>query len=181
MTSEPADNELVLGCLGGDEHAFEVLLLRYQGPVYNAVLRMVRRPEEAGDLTQTAFLKAYERLSSFDSGQKFFSWLYRIAINEAINHLKRRGKLEPLDGEWASTARNPEDALVESDLAVHVQDALMSIATDYRAVLVLRHFEDLSYDEIGIVLGIPEKTVKSRLFTARQLLREQLSARGVLR
>jgi RNA polymerase sigma-70 factor (ECF subfamily) len=142
---------------------------------------MVRRPEEAGDLTQTAFLKAYERLSSFDSGQKFFSWLYRIAINEAINHLKRRGKLEPLDGEWASASRNPEDALVESDLAVHVQDALMTIATDYRAVLVLRHFEDLSYDEIGTVLGIPEKTVKSRLFTARQLLRERLSARGILR
>jgi RNA polymerase sigma-70 factor (ECF subfamily) len=181
MTSEPDDNELVLGCLGGDEHAFEILLVRYQGPVFNAVLRMVRDRDDAGDLTQTTFLKAYQRLSTFDSGQKFFSWLYRIAINEAINHLKRRGRVEPLAGEWASNASTPEAVLVANDLSVHVQDALMSISSDYRAVLVLRHFEDCSYDEIAQIVGVPEKTVKSRLFTARRLLKEQLEARGILR
>jgi len=181
MTNEPDDNELVRECLGGDQHAFEILLLRYQGPVFNAVLRMVRQRDEAGDLTQTTFLKAYESLARYDSGQKFFSWLYRIAINESINHLKRRGRLEPLEGDWASRSNSPEAAAVTSDISVHVQDALMSLPTDYRAVLVLRHFEDCSYDEIAQIVGVPEKTVKSRLFTARQMLRERLEARGILR
>jgi RNA polymerase sigma-70 factor (ECF subfamily) len=180
MTSEPDDNELVQRCRGGDEHAFEVLLLRYQGPVFNAVLRMVRNRDEASDLTQTAFLKAYEQIESFDSRHKFFSWLYRIAINEAINHVKRRGRLEPLDGEWASEARDPEASLVGSDLSRHVQDALMSISSDYRAVLILRHFEGCSYDEIAAIVGVPEKTVKSRLFSGRRQLRELLEARGIL-
>ena len=180
MTSEPGDNELVRECLGGDEHSFEILLLRYQGPVYNAVLRMVRNRDEASDLTQTAFLKAYEQLANFDSRHKFFSWLYRIAINEAINHVKRRGRLEPLDGEWASTAPNPEEALVAADLSLHVQDALMQISSDYRAVLVLRHFEGCSYDEIAKIVGVPEKTIKSRLFSARRQLKELLEARGIL-
>jgi len=181
MTSEPGDNELVRECLGGDEHAFEILLLRYQGPVFNAVLRMVRHRDEATDLTQTAFLKAYEQLRHFDSQHKFFSWLYRIAINVAINHLKRHRRLEPLADEWASPARSPEDALVESDLSVHVQDALMSLPYDYRAVLVLRHFEGCSYDEMARIVGVPEKTVKSRLFSARRQLKELLEARGILR
>ena len=179
--SEPDDTELVRGCLGGDEHAFEILLLRYQGPVFNAVLRMVRDRDEASDLTQTAFLKAYEQLARFDSRHKFFSWIYRIAINEAFNHIKRRGRLLPLDGEWASAERNPEDLLVGSDLGVHVQDALMSLSADYRAVLILRHFEDCSYDEIASIVGVPEKTVKSRLFSARRQLKERLESRGILR
>ncbi len=180
MTSEPDDNELVRGCLDGDERAFEILLLRYQGAVFNAVLRMVRQREEAADLTQTAFLKAYEQLKSFDPTHKFFSWLYRIAINEAINSLKRRGRLEPLDGEWAGSDRSPEDALLGADLSRHVQEALMRLSSDYRAVLILRHFEGCSYEEIAQIVGVPEKTVKSRLFSARQQLKELLEARGVL-
>jgi RNA polymerase sigma-70 factor (ECF subfamily) len=170
-----------LECLSGDEHAFEVLLLRYQRPVFNAVWRMVRDRDEATDLTQTVFLKAYEQLGKFDAEHKFFSWLYRIAINEAINHVKRQRHLEPLAGDWASGARSPEDTLVGSDLSDHVQDALMSLPFDYRAVLVLRHFEGCSYDEVAGILGVPEKTVKSRLFSARQRLKELLEARGLLR
>jgi RNA polymerase sigma-70 factor (ECF subfamily) len=181
MTSEPGDNELVRECLGGDEHAFETLLLRYQGPVYNAVLRMVRNRDEANDLTQTAFLKAYEQLAKFDSRHKFFSWLYRIAINEAINYVKRERRLEPFAGEWVSGTRNPEDALVQSDLSLHVQDALMSLSYDYRAVIVLRHFEGCSYEEMASIVGVAEKTVKSRLFSARRQLKELLEARGILR
>ena len=181
MTNEPDENELVLGCIDGDDHAFEILLLRYQRQVFNAVLRMVRNRDEASDLTQTTFLKAYEQLGSFDSRHKFFSWLYRIAINESINHLRRRGRLEPLEGEWASAARSPEDSAVGSDLSVHVQDALMSLSPDYRAVLVFRHFEDCSYEEIASIVGVPTKTVKSRLFSARRQLKELLEARGILR
>ncbi len=179
MTSEPDDNELVRGCIDGDERAFEILLLRYQAPVFNAVLRMVRQREEAADLTQTAFVKAYEQLRHFDPAHKFFSWLYRIAINEAINHLKRRGKLEPLEGDWTSAGRSPEEALVGADLSRHVQEALMRVSSDHRAVLVLRHFEGCSYDEIAQILGVPEKTVKSRLFSARQQLKDLLEAEGI--
>ena len=181
MTSEPEDNDLVLECLGGDQHAFEILLVRYQGPVFNAVLRMVRDRDDASDLTQTTFVKAYERLKSFDPGHKFFSWLYRIAINEALNHLRQGGRFEPLADDRASSARTPEDALVDSDLTARVQEALMSISFDYRAVLVLRHFEGCSYDEIAKIVGVPEKTVKSRLFGARRALRDTLEARGLLR
>jgi len=181
MTSEPDDNQLVRECLGGDEHAFETLLLRYQRPVFNAVLRMVRDRDEASDLTQTAFLKAFEQLASFNSGNKFFSWLYRIAVNETINHVKRRRRLEPLVGEWASGARSPEAALVGTDLSRHVQDALMSLPFDARAVIVLRHFEGCAYDEIAVIVGISEKTVKSRLFSARRQLKELLEAKGILR
>ena len=181
MTNEPGENELVRECLGGDEHAFEVLLRRFQGPVFNAVLRMVRDRDEAADLTQNAFLKAYEQLSTFDPRHKFFSWLYRIAVNEALNHIKRRRRLEPLDGDWASANRNPEAELVGSDLSVHVQDALMTLSTEYRTVLVLRHFEGCSYDEIASIVGVQEKTVKSRLFSARTQLKERLESRGILR
>jgi len=181
MTSEPGDNELVRECIGGNEHAFETLLLRYQRPVFNAVLRMVRDRDEASDLTQTAFLKAYEQLGSFDSRHKFFSWLYRIAVNEAINHVKRHRRLEPLATDWASRAPNPEAVLVGSDLSHHVQEALMSLPYDSRAVLVLRHFEGCSYDEIAAIVGVAEKTVKSRLFSARRQLKELLEARGILR
>jgi len=181
MTNEPGENELVRECLGGDEHAFEILLQRFQGPVFNAVLRMVRDREEAADLTQTAFLKAYEQLKSFDPRHKFFSWLYRIAVNEALNCIKRRSRVEPLEGDWASAARSPEESLVGADLSAHVQEALMSLSVDYRTVLVLRHFEGCAYDEIAEIVGVPEKTVKSRLFSARSQLRERLESRGILR
>ena len=181
MTNEPGEKKLVRECLGGDENAFEVLLRRFQGPVFNAVLRMVRDRDDAADLTQNAFLKAYEQLSSFDPRHKFFSWLYRIAINETLNHIKRRRRLEPLEGDWASATRNPEAELVGSDLSVHVQDALMTLSAEYRMVLVLRHFEGCSYDEIASIVGVPEKTVKSRLFSARTQLKKRLESRGILR
>jgi RNA polymerase sigma-70 factor, ECF subfamily len=180
MTNELDDNALVQGCLGGDEHAFEILVVRYQGPIYNAVLRMVRDRDDASDLTQNAFLKAYQQLSRFDPQYKFFSWLYRIAVNESLNFIKRSGRQEPLDGDGIAEAADPERSLVSAEIGRHVQDALMKVAPDYRAVLVLRHFHDCSYEDMAAILGIPEKTVKSRLFSARRQLKELLEAKGML-
>lgn len=180
MTNEPDDLTLVQGCLDGDDQAFGVLVQRYQGPVFNAILRMVRDRDDATDLTQTAFLKAHRELRRFDGRYKFFSWIYRIAINETLNHIKRRGREEPLEGDWASDARDPEMALAGSEISRLVQDALMRISPDSRAVVILRHFHDCSYEEMGVVLGIPEKTVKSRLFSARKQLRELLEAKGLM-
>jgi RNA polymerase sigma factor (sigma-70 family) len=105
MTNEPDDNALVEGCLGGDEHAFEILVTRYQGPIYNAVLRMVRDRDDASDLTQNAFLKAFQQLSRFDPQYKFFSWLYRIAINESLNFVKRSSRQEPLESDGVASDR----------------------------------------------------------------------------
>jgi RNA polymerase sigma-70 factor (ECF subfamily) len=141
---------------------------------------MVRDRDDATDLTQTAFLKAHRELARFDERHKFFSWLYRIAINEALNHLKRNRRQEPLDGDFASDDRDPERTLVGIETSQLVQDALMRVGPDSRAVLVLRHFHDCSYEEMALVLGIPEKTVKSRLFSARRQLRELLEAKGLL-
>lgn len=180
MANEQDDIRLVQGCLGGDEHAFEILVLRYQGPIFNAVLRMVHDRDDASDLTQNAFLKAYQQLASFDSQFKFFSWLYRIAINETLNHVKRRGRQEPLEGDQASADRDPEQAFLGADASRHVQDALMRIPAESRAVLVLRHFHECSYEDMATILGIPEKTVKSRLFSARRQLKERLEAKGLL-
>jgi RNA polymerase sigma-70 factor (ECF subfamily) len=166
--------------LGGDEHAFEILVTRYQGPIYNAVLRMVRDRDDASDLTQNAFLKAFQQLSRFDPQYKFFSWLYRIAINESLNFVKRSGRQEPLESDGIASDPDPERIVVSAEVGRHVQDALMKIAPDYRAVIVLRHFHDCAYDEMAAILGIPEKTVKSRLFSARRQLRELLEAKGML-
>jgi RNA polymerase sigma-70 factor (ECF subfamily) len=180
MTNETDDAQLVEDCRGGDERAFEVLVRRYEGPVFNAVLRLVRRQEDARDLTQTVFLKVFQQLDAYDPRFKFYSWLYRIAINESLNHLKRAGRYEPLVGDRASGDLDPEGALAGIEVSRHVQEALMRIRADHRVVLVLRHFLDCSYEDIAIAVGVPEKTVKSRLYSARQELKELLQARGVL-
>jgi len=180
MTNETDDPQLVHDCQEGDERAFEVLVRRYEGPVFNAVLRLVRRHEDAKDLTQTVFLKVYQQLNTYDPRFKFYSWLYRIAINESLNHLKRAGRYEPLEGDRASGALDPEGALAGVELGRHVQVALMHVKADHRVVLVLRHFLDCSYEDIASTLGVPEKTVKSRLYSARQELKDLLQARGVM-
>jgi RNA polymerase sigma-70 factor (ECF subfamily) len=175
------DAELVLRCRRGDDRGFEVLVRRYQGPVHHVVLRMVRDPEEARDLVQTVFLKVFEHLDGYRPDQRFYSWMYRIAIHEALNHLRRRGRMQPMEGEAASERPSPERLALEADLSRMVQEALMTLPEHERAVLVLRHFADLSYQEISEAVGVPEKTVKSRLFSARQRLRERLERRGVVR
>lgn len=154
---------------------------RYERPIFNTILRMVRHRDDAQDLTQTVFVKAYEQLSSYDPRFKFYSWIYRIAVNESINHLRGRGRYEPLDGEWPSDRVGPEDALAAAELGRGVQDAMMTLSPDHRAAIVLKHFVGCSYQDIAEILGIREKVVKSRLFTARRILRDVLVARGIVR
>jgi RNA polymerase sigma-70 factor (ECF subfamily) len=175
------DAQLVRRCREGDDRGFEILVRRYQGPVYHVALRMVRDPEEARDLAQTVFLKIYQHLDGYDPAQRFYSWMYRIAIHEALNHLRRHGRTEPMDGDTASPRPDPERLALEADVSRVVQEALMTLPAHERAVVVLRHFAELSYQEIAEAVGVPEKTVKSRLFTGRQRLRERLERRGVVR
>ena len=177
--NEDSDGILVQRCRGGDRRAFGDLVDRYQKLVFNASLRMLRNPEDARDVTQTVFLKVFEHLADYDPKYRFYSWIYRIALNESINTLERRHRHEPIAGDEVDERRGAEDEVSSQQTGLRVQRALMTIKPEYRAVIVLKHFLDLNYEDIGQVLGLPEKTVKSRLFTARQLLKDALQASGM--
>lgn len=158
----------------GDREAFTELVIRYQRPVYNAAFWLLRKPEDASDVAQTVFLKVAERLDEYDSRHRFFSWIYRIAVNESLNVLRRNGHEEELDEDIDipdADSANPEARLDAKEQAERVRRALLQVSTTDRTVLTLRHFGELSYEEIGQVLEIDEKTVKSRLFDARQRMR----------
>lgn len=176
--NEPDDTTLMEQCTQGDRQAFETLLVRYEKPIYNAAYRMLHSRDDARDVTQTVFLKVYENLGSYDPKYRFFSWIYRIALNESINVIKKASRLEPLDTDTVSNTQGPEQQASSDQMSDGVQTALMAIKSDYRAVVVLKHFLGCSYTEISDILEVPEKTVKSRLYTARQLLKEQLERDG---
>jgi RNA polymerase sigma-70 factor (ECF subfamily) len=164
------DTALVRKTTGGDQGAFGLLVRRYEKALFNLAFRMTGNREDAKDITQAAFVKAYENLESFNTGQRFFSWLYRIAINESLNWVKNSGRQEGLSTELPSDEDDPETAFRRRRTREAVQQALLRLSPDQRMVILLRHFNDLSYEDIGNVLGIPVKTVKSRLYSARQVL-----------
>jgi len=173
------EEALVQRSLDGDQGAFGELIGAYQHVLYNVALRMTNDPEDARDVTQTTFLKAWRRLSTFDRRHKFFSWIYRIMLNETLNLLERRRPQEPLSEVLISGAESPEERCHSTQVCEIVQSALMLLPADQRQVIVLRHFQQLSYREMSGLLRIPEKTVKSRLYSARQCLGRTLRARGV--
>jgi len=159
----------------GDREAFEALLVEYERPVFNAAFRMLNNRDDARDVTQTVFLKVFENFAQFDPSRRFFSWIYRITLNESINWLGKENRLEPLLYETADEGKGPDEELESARLSSKVQAALMSIGTDYRSVVILKHFLGCSYVEISDILDVPEKTVKSRLYTARQQLKDALT------
>jgi RNA polymerase sigma-70 factor (ECF subfamily) len=173
-----ADQALVERCKRGDWSAFTELVVRYQRPIYNAAFWMLRRTEDAKDITQTVFLKVAERLDEYDPKFKFFSWIYRIAVNESLNMLRRSGREEPLDDEVELPGRDdddPERHANDAEVSRRIESALMRMSMNDRMVLTLRHFSECSYQEIAEILNLDEKTVKSRLFEARQRLRDLLA------
>lgn len=175
---EDDDQTLVGRCRDGDRRAFEQLVVRYQRPVFNAALRLLHDPEEARDVAQTTFLKAFEHLEGYNPAFKFYSWIYRIAVNEALDALGSRKSFEPISEEQADEAAGPEQQVEGEQVSQAIETALMEIKPEFRAVIVLRHFMHLSYQDMSEVLELPEKTVKSRLYSARQLLRDQLLRHG---
>jgi len=173
------DAELVRACCDGDGDAFAALVDRYQRPVYNAALRMLGDADDARDVAQTVFLKVYEKIADYDPKYRFYSWIYRIALNESINALKRRRQFIPIDEALEAGQPGPEQTLNDEQFARSIQAGVMMLKEDYRTVIVLKHFLDMSYQEMSQILDLPEKTVKSRLFSARQLLRDALRRGGV--
>lgn len=178
-TSDSTDGECVRRCLDGETEAFDDIVRRYQKPVFNAIYHMVNDYEDTRELSQSAFMKAFMHLKSFDQRRPFFSWLYRIAINEAINFLSARRIVEPIAADLASRAAGPEEQMEAKEIGAHLEAAMATLQPDYRAAVVLRHSLGLSYDQAAEIAGIPVKTFKSRLYSARQLLRLQLAAKGL--
>lgn len=173
--SKTDDTKLIERCRSGDREAFEALLMEYEKPVFNAAYRMLNSRDDAQDVTQTVFLKVFENFDKYDPSRRFFSWIYRITLNESINWLGKTNRLQPLAAEATDEGKRPDEQLDTDQTTTSVQAALMTIKSDYRSVVILKHFLGCSYAEISQVLEIPEKKVKSRLYTARQQLKDALT------
>jgi len=174
------DGDCVARCLSGDQEAFEPLVSRYERVLFRVAFRLTGEYEDARDVTQNAFVKAFEQLHRYDGKRKFFSWLYRIAVNECLNLRRSRRPQQALqDGfEGADTHRGPFEAFAQVEARSRIDRAMAQLSLEYREVIALRHFADLSYEEMADAIGVPEKTVKSRLFSARQKLAGLLGIAG---
>jgi RNA polymerase sigma-70 factor (ECF subfamily) len=158
----------------------DALVRQFERPVFNAAYRMLGNADEAADVTQTAFLKVFENIQRFDPNFRLFSWIYRIAVNEAINQLNRRKRFAPYVEAQCEDLDESQDTVSISQLRSEVQAVLMELQPDHRAVIVLRYFTECSYHQIAEILELPEKTIKSRLFTARQHVKCRLKQHGIL-
>ena len=177
---------LVEQCRRGDEQAFARLVSLHEGMVYGLAVRMLGHPEEARDLAQEVFLQVFRSLGRFEGRSSLKTWIYRIVVNQCRNrrrwwHRRRRERscaLDELSGadeaRLGSGAASPFDELARRERARRVQEALLRLSFDHRAVLLLREVEGLSGEEIAASLGVSEGTVKSRLARAREALRRQL-------
>ena len=155
-----------------------MLVARYEKPIFNTAYRMVSDSDDAADVTQNAFVKAFEKIDTYNPAYKFFNWLYRITVNEALNHINRQKRNREFDYDTPSNLPTPEENYALAEMSSLLQRALMAMNLEHRVVIVLKHLLFLSYREIAEILQISEKTVKSRLFTARQILKKQLAKQG---
>jgi RNA polymerase sigma-70 factor (ECF subfamily) len=173
------DHDLIERCRQGDMKAFEVIVDTYQKPVFNAAYRITGSRDDAADITQSVFLKLLQNLNSYNPAHKLFSWLYRIAVNESLNFVRKAKRSVPLDHVRVQSGDHPAHQAELAERKDVLQKALGRLKPEHRAVLVLKHLQGFSYEEIAGALDIPEKLVKSRLFSARQMLRRELTALGV--
>ncbi|MGC9238498.1 MAG: RNA polymerase sigma factor RpoE [Acidithiobacillus sp.] len=182
-----SDLVLVRRVQKGEKAAFDLLVRKYQHRVLALVGRFVRNPEEAEDVAQEAFVKAYRALKNFRGDSAFYTWLYRIAVNTAKNHLVAQGRqvaiadVETEDAEQFASADGlreydtPEGLLLSKEIAQHIDAALTALPEDLRIAVTLREFEGLSYDEIAQVMECPVGTVRSRIFRAREAIAKVLA------
>jgi len=173
--SAPTDRELVLRARRGEMDAFGDLVTRYQAGVFNVCYRMLHERREAEDLAQETFLRIYSRLGTYDLERPFGPWVQRAAANLCLNHLEAAQPAQELDEELdADQGQSPEAATEAHERSRQIRAALASLPPHYRAVIELRHFQEMSYDQIAEALKIPLSDVKSYLFRARKILAEKL-------
>jgi RNA polymerase sigma-70 factor (ECF subfamily) len=187
--SSAADRELVATAAQGLEGGFEELVRRYQRPISAYVYRMVGDYDCALDLTQEIFIKIYVSLSRYRPEFKFSTWIYKIAHNAAIDHLRRNAgrerslsngtESEPQQLTIESKGLSPEQQSERAERRLEIESVVRLLPTAYRELIVLRHSQDLTYEEIVEVTGLPLGTVKNRLFRAREMMRQQFLLRGI--
>ena len=182
----PSDQTLVVQALAGEKKAFATLLERHRQAVFHITFQIVHNQEEARDLVQETFMKTFAGLATYRSQYRFTTWLYKIAANCAIDALRKKKidalsldqPLETDEGtvafEVADPAADPEAELVAEERRLSIGAAIDALPKKYREVLVFRHREEKSYEEISAILKIPVGTVKARIFRARELLKKKL-------
>lgn len=185
-TAENSDQLLVKRVQKGDKRAFDLLVLKYQHKIFGLISRYVRNADEIQDVAQEAFIKAYRALPKFRGDSAFYTWLYRIAINTAKNHLVSKGRRPPgtdIDVEDAEYFDNcsalrdiesPEQSLQAAQLKAVVEDAISRLPEDLRSAVTLREFDGLSYEDIADIMECPVGTVRSRIFRAREAVERQV-------
>jgi len=186
MGTRETDLELVRRVQSGDKSAFDVLVLKYQQKVINLVTRYVHDPHIAMDVAQESFIKAYRGLKNFRGDSAFYTWLYRISINTAKNHLVSRSRRMPDDDIDAQEAEQyeggaklreistPENELLTEEIQETVRIAIEALPDDLRIAITLRELEGLSYEEISEAMDCPIGTVRSRIFRARESIEDEL-------
>lgn len=180
MGTSLTDLELVQRVQAGDKKSFDVLVLKYQHKVINLVMRYMHDPDTAQDVAQEAFIKAYRGLKNFRGESAFYTWLYRIAINTAKNHLVSQGRRAPTNDIDADEAEQfegesalkeygtPENEMLRDEIQSMVSNAIDALPDDLRTAIVLRELEGMSYEEIAEAMDCPIGTVRSRIFRARE-------------
>lgn len=181
------DQLLVQRAQAGDQHAFSLLVVRYERRLLRLIARLVPGRMEAEDVAQDTFLRAYRSLRQFRGDAKFFTWLYRIAVNSAKDFLRHKAEQEVVFSEvelfdgaaWPSSDAvdwdTPDGILMSKQIAVEVYAALTALPVDIRAAILLREMEGMSYKDIALALGCPVGTVRSRIFRAREFIAERLT------
>jgi RNA polymerase sigma-70 factor, ECF subfamily len=183
------DRELVATAVNGADGSFEELVRRYQRPISAYVYRMVGNYESALDLTQEIFIKVYSSLKRYRAEFKFSTWIYKIAHNAAVDHLRRSATREQslvigtegdnFDLPVESGRLSPEQESEQKERRIEIEAVVRALPANYRELIILRHSQDLSYEEIVEVTGLPLGTVKNRLFRAREMMRQQFVDKGI--
>lgn len=189
---QEADRILINDALEGDQRAYDVLIKKYRGSVYNLVYRMIENRQEAEDIVQETFIKAFNALKTFNEEFAFSTWLFKIATNNCIDTLRKRKlqtysldtPVQTKDGEvsrdFADERYSPEQSTISSESTSIILDSVESLPKKYQLVINMRHKEDRSYEEISELLEIPIGTVKARIFRAREILKRKLKERGYI-
>ncbi len=182
------DGELIEKAISGREDGFEELVRRYQRPITGYIYRMLNNYDSALDVTQEVFIKVYNSLERYSSDYKFSTWLYRIAHNAAIDYMRRNStyqqsiESENEDGSFQlqieSPNPTPEQERERSEWRTEIESVVRCLPSVYRELIVLRHSQELSYEEIAEITNLPLGTVKNRLFRAREMMREIFVERG---
>ncbi len=187
--AQPSVSNLIKRAIDGDESAYKQLLENYRGAIYNLIYRMVHNREETEDLVQEAFMKAFKALPTFNEEYAFSTWLYKIAVNNCIDHMRKKrlktfslnkplqSKDGELDREFPDTSMSPDKDILSDEKSRLIEAAIQELPENYKTAIILRHAEEKSYEEIAQILDIPLGTVKARIFRAREMLKKKLKGK----